>query len=541
MFRSNSNFHIAALFLLITLLVCAAVWSVEQFVNQDGAPHLYNAYLMLELIHGNSFFADIYKLNSPVIPNSSGHWLLAALLLLCAPATVTKLFVSLSFAATVAAIGWLHWRAANRENLTTGILLGAALAFNWLWFLGFYNFTLGTIVYAITLGWWLRKSEQFSWRRVALLATLFVIGYFSHLIAFGAMVGALLWLTFFGDTKFIKQNLLTIFLALAPIVPLGVGYKLLTDSGGGLVPTWRSLENGFSIVNLGLQLQTADPFVLLTRRSLPFLDFYSKGYAVFSPSLWFAVALALLSLNCLARWRRNELPKKFVGLILLGAITLAIWVFAPDDFGKAHGGYLRERALILGLIAATPVLAAMQTKLIKNIVTLILLFVVCFQSLVVWEYALYSDKIAREYLTALPEIQRLQPTSLGSIVIADTGCRFAAIPLCNLNPLLGVGNDVIVRDNYELGFYLFPVVTKNVAEQRFVYKYGECKCLAVCNPNENTAEKLTELAEVLKQDHEKLQVMLVWGTDEQIDRLLIENYEAQPFFRNQRVRLFKHK
>ncbi len=177
-FFSAANSRPLGIYLLIIVFACLPIWAVDNFINQDGSPHLYNAYLIVELLCGSPAFTEIYALNSAPIPNLTGHYLLAFFLLIFTPPVVTKIMVTLTFAGLAAAVGWLRFQTVGREGLTTAFLVGAVLAFNWMWFLGFYNFIIGVIGFAFTLGLYWRWRETLDLRRSLILSALFIVVFF---------------------------------------------------------------------------------------------------------------------------------------------------------------------------------------------------------------------------------------------------------------------------------------------------------------------------------------------------------------------------
>ena len=80
------------------------VWFVSYFVSQDGAAHLYNAYLINQLIDRSPEFSAYLTINSFAVPNSTGHWLLVVLLRFLAPFTALKVLATVTFAAFTGSI-----------------------------------------------------------------------------------------------------------------------------------------------------------------------------------------------------------------------------------------------------------------------------------------------------------------------------------------------------------------------------------------------------------------------------------------------------
>ena len=167
---SSLKLQIIIFFLILIAIACSPVWSVEYFVNQDGSGHLYSSHLMLEILKGNQAVSELFIFNSVSVPNSSGHWLQVLLLVLFQPFVVTKIIVTFTFAGFVASVGWLRWKTVGIDGLKTSLLFGAAIGFNWLWFLGFYNFIIGVCGLSLTIGIFYSWRDDLNWRRSMILS-----------------------------------------------------------------------------------------------------------------------------------------------------------------------------------------------------------------------------------------------------------------------------------------------------------------------------------------------------------------------------------
>lgn len=544
-FRSLKNPRIFlssawAFYFLLIIFTCLPIWFFAGYFNQDGLPHLYNAYLIIEILKGNPAFTEIYALNPAPLPNLTGHYLLAFLLLIFSPSAVTKIMVTFTFAGFVAAIGWLRLQVAGRENLKISFLIGAALAFNWMWFLGFYNFIIGVICYAFTLGLYWRWREELNLSRAIVLSILLIAAFLSHLISFGMLAGSIVVLGVFVDSTRLRRTLIWTFAAFLPVIPLILGYKLLIREGGSLSPNWQYLSNPLSASGWVMQLQTADPFQLLSRKTLPFLTVNSNFYAFLSPVLWLTAALiCLLSATFLLEKYKDFFSRQSLPFVLILAASIFFWIFAPDDFGKSHGSFLRERVLLCGLICFVPIFKTGNFLRLKYAASACLVFVVAFQTAALWEYAIDGNRDGQEYLSAQQLLA--DDDSLASIMLIDNGCRFKSSPLANINVLNGIGKNARVWDNYEISFYLFPVVAKNPDNRQFIFDYHAANVFEFCDANDNAAERFSELDAILESHNDKIKTMLIWGNDERIAPILNKWYENQPVFQNGKVRLFRHR
>ena len=414
------------------------------------------------------------------------------------------------------------------------------MAFNWMWFLGFYNFIIGVVGFTFTLGLYWRWRENLNIYRSLVLSLLIIFVYLSHLISFGMLIGSLIVLGVFVSPTFFKKTITWTLISFTPVLPFIISYKLASEAGGGLSPVWRYLENPFSISNWILQLQAADPFQLMSRKAFPFAALDSNLYALFSPLLWLTAAFLCLSL---ATWffvqKREFLSRRFLPFALLTFFSILFWVFAPDDFGKSHGSFLRERVLLCGLICFIPLFRTVKFSWFQFLAQVALVFIIIFQTAVLWEYSINADKIGREYLSGKESVK--DSDSFASIVLIENGCRYKANPLTNLNVLYGIGKNTRIWDNYELGFYLFPVNARNPSDRRFIFDFRESNAFDLCNPLEKTDEKLAHINSLLDSDHDKINVMLVWGGDQRVEAILRKWFEDKPFFQNERVRLFRRR
>ena len=295
--KSSPVLKYLAFFLCLIVFCCLPIWWVDYYINHDGSTHIYSAKVMLELLKGNPHFSDVFAFNSISVPNSSGHWILVFLLTIFSSFTTTKIIVTLTFAGFVAACGWLRFKTAGANGIKTSLLIAATIGFNWLWFSGFYNFIIGVIFFTLTIAIFFGWREKMNRWRIFVLSLLILITYFSHLIAFGILAGSLFLLAISVSKSQIKKSIIFLFLAFIPIVPLLLIYKSISVSGGEISPVWRSLDNPFSPISWISQMRGADAFVIISRKTFPFIENYSSVFAIFTPLFWMLIAFAILLLS----------------------------------------------------------------------------------------------------------------------------------------------------------------------------------------------------------------------------------------------------
>ena len=529
----------ALIFLGLVILTCSPIWSVDYFVNQDGSAHVYSAYLMLELLKNNPQVHELYAFNSISVPNSSGHWLLVLLLNFFSAFTATKIIVTLTLAGLIGSAGFLRWKIFGNNGLTTSLLAGAVIGFNWLWLVGFYNFLLGVIFLALTVGFYFEWRENLTVRRTIFLAMLIVLTYLSHIVSFAVLAGCIGILAITAQKPNRKAAIFRTFIAFLPVIPLMILYKINSTSEGGFYPVWRNLENPLSLFSWISQLRNADAFILISRRAFPFSTTLSAYFAFFTPFIWIGGAFLLLIIPAVKKLAASEKRNKVLPFFILSVLCILTAFFAPDDFGLNNGSVLRERLFICGFVLAIPIFYTDGSPILAWIARICLIFVVLFQTAVLWEYALQSDADAKEYLSAGQFVE--QTDALMSIIIPNETKRFHAYPMSGMGNYLGIERKITAWDNYEIGHNLFPIVAKNKTDQKFVLEMAAASVALVDSESPNLPEKIQNFDAVLERNRDKLSKLLIWGDAARIRQSTEKWFDPQPVFENGRITILKRR
>ena len=123
--------HLFILYICLVTFCTSPIWLSGYFLNQDGSAHANSAWIMLRLVQDDTLYTELYRLNTFALPNSSGHWLLAALLLFVSSFAATKIMVTGIFAGTIAAAGFLRYKTVG-SGVANKHAFAAAVSFNWL-------------------------------------------------------------------------------------------------------------------------------------------------------------------------------------------------------------------------------------------------------------------------------------------------------------------------------------------------------------------------------------------------------------------------
>lgn len=528
------------LYLALVALGCSAIWAGGAFVPQDAPAHVYTASRMLGLLNHDAAIGALFTFNSFLLPNSTGHWLLALLLGAVSPLTAIRILATVTYAGLVAGVGFLRFSTAGRDGLATSLLIGAAIGFNWLWLCGLNNFLLGTIGFAFGLGLFHLWRDSLTAPRVLWLSLVLLFVYFSHVVAFAALAAALVVSAAEAAPENRGRAAVGAFAALAPAALLALLFAA-SSAPGALAPAWRRLADPLSIASWLQQIRAADPFVLISRRAFPFATGTSDAFAVFTPLAWLLAAFAGLAAGTLARGAgagAGALRGKLAFLAALAGCALAA-ALGPDDFGTSHGTLLRERLALLGALCFVPLFRTSASARTTRLAQACLAFVFLFQTAALWEYTRRSDRDAREYL-ALGDAAG-SPASLASVVVLEDGRRFHSNPAAQLGNLLGVGRPTVVWDNYEAGYDIFPVVARSPDDRRFALDFTSSNVFDPQDPPERFEAALARLDACLAAGHGRIDTLLSWSRDPRVDAVVGKWFETEPFFERGRGRLFRRR
>jgi hypothetical protein len=449
--RANGHGYRLALAVALALTpAVAGIWSSPWFVTQDGPAHLYNAQILARSRDPGSPFRSVYLVRWQPLPNWAGHTLYLGLAAILPARAADRAATTITLLALAAATAWLRQRVAGGRQVVATATLAAILGLNVAWLFGFTGFLLGAALFPITLGVWWGGRDRMSGRRAVALAALIVLGYFCHPVSLGLTAFALLVLASLtpAESGWARRMGLTC-LALSPLLPLGLIYRSLTRAGGAIAPEWQYLSRPLSPRAWFAQLGWVDPISLAAKAERPFGEGLSMVNGLAAPVAWLGLGLVLL---IAATWRSRDPSRR--AWIVLAAVVLICGFLGPDTIGKAHGHYLPQRVVQLGLVALVPWLGLDRPGRLAGLGRAAMVVALALQSLFVWDYGRESTRTVGRLIATAPEVGRSQRVA---VVLLDVRGRFRANPLLHADCLLGVGTGNIIWGNYETNHYYFPV------------------------------------------------------------------------------------
>ena len=185
-------------FLVIGLIVLhlIPVWGFKYFPTQDGASHIYNAYVLKEYHNPeNTQLREVYELNPTLFPNWTSHALLLILMYVFPPIICEKIILTLCI--TLLPLSLFYFLKGFNHANPYFSLVGFIFAYNYLLHMGFYNFVLSMSLFFFTLGYWWRIKEKISANNIVLIYVLLLITYLTHFHSYVLLIFSMTFLSMY--------------------------------------------------------------------------------------------------------------------------------------------------------------------------------------------------------------------------------------------------------------------------------------------------------------------------------------------------------
>jgi hypothetical protein len=522
-----------------------AVWLVPWFVTQDGPAHVYNARILVDSVGAHGTFGltspwrGVYTVRWQPIPNWSGPIALAALVANLPAWVADRIMTSLTLVGFAAAIFWLRWRVAGARGPRVAALLATLLAMNMAWLFGFASFMLGACLFPVTLGVWWSGRDRLTVGRLVSLAALLALGYFCHLVSLGLTVLSLIVLAVAaplpeGNGSRLRHRLSRLALTSASFLPLfalaGLYFRI-AQRGGPMKPVWENLTDPLSSSAWVKRVEWVDPLSLVIRDGLPWSDRFGPQYVVFAPVIWLTGALVCWWLGRISGGASSTVRARKEGWLALAALLIVGGVIGPDSLGASHGQFLPQRVVLLGLVALVPIFDVDLARWPGRVATAALLTAVTLQSMIIWDYARYSDRTAGQLIRARDAIGSRQRIVT---LLVSTKSRFRANPLLHAEDWLGVDTGNVVWNNYETVYYYFPVQFRPEIERPHP---GDLEWVSIHESPSDAEDRRRAWEQILSRYAGSIDVVVVWKSDPDLDAITVRWFDQVE--RRGDVRIFR--
>ncbi len=330
------------IFLTVVLFNLSPLFITHYFTTMDGGSHINNAHILKTIFTSSqNLYSNSFIINPELVPNWSGHFVLAFLLLFFKSVVAEKILVACLLILTPLFIRKIIKLTAPQNIIISYFIFPFTQYL--LLYLGFFNFTLGILFLLIFVFYYLKYNTAFKLQHYLLLTLLFFCIYFSHLFVFlitvlfvGMHLGCAL---IFSENKFVRNKLLLkslfVFICSLPFLYLSINYFRHRPAKGDIEIKYLNTKEIIKMFFNG------DAFTVYSDKETP----YSK---------LFVSVILFLFLFALAKkayyFLRSENKIQFVAIflqsiefvfLLLSAFLLLLAFRLPNDDG--YGGLITIR------------------------------------------------------------------------------------------------------------------------------------------------------------------------------------------------------
>ena len=452
------------LFVVLLLLHILPLWIFAYFPSQDGASHVYNGLVLKEYgKHENYQMRNAWELNLTIFPNWLSHICLLAFLYVFPPVIAEKVLLTIAIGMVPIAF-FYFFNAVHKDETGHPVYawLGFPFAYNYLLYMGFYNFQLSISFFFFSFGFWWKHKDDMQVRYLVWLYVLLLLTYLSHIASYGLVV-------------------------------LGISVAGCCLSGApALTAAWRTRAEGFTALlqTLVISLKPVCRFLLyMVPMYFVLLDYYLQStkqhqqgnhrgmewvweyfwgvksivyftdWHVTANYFLLAVLGIAVTISIGYRIHRKEWVKRTDAFLLIAFLLTYMFVRAPWSYGP--GGWINDRIhlYILPMLAAA--LIPNMGKSFRYAVAACLVF---FSLLHFGRTAYDHARIAPEIAELVSGTHLIEPHSTYQMRSEDwhksdaLGKVEYVTPYVHHMALYGVyADDVAHLANYEAEFNYFPV------------------------------------------------------------------------------------
>lgn len=156
------------------------LWILDYFPSVDGPAHVALTDIWLNYESADhEMYQEFFEKSSVNNPNMFVYLLLYVLMIVFPPFLAEKILLSLFVVGLPMSVWYMTTSVSFRGGVIA--LFSFPIVYNYITYFGFYNFLFGSLMYCITMGFWLRYRGKKSLKTHILLTLLLLAAYYTHL------------------------------------------------------------------------------------------------------------------------------------------------------------------------------------------------------------------------------------------------------------------------------------------------------------------------------------------------------------------------
>lgn len=443
-------------FLAAVVFNLSVVFSGKFFPTLDGPAHLYNSQIIESLFLKNSeVLSQFYQFNSDLVPNWSGHFILAFFNYFL-PASIAEKILLLFYLVGLPYAFRSLIKSVSKENYLLSYLI-FPFTYSFVFILGFYNFSLAIVFMLFSINFWIRKEMNLgSYRNIFFMFLLLTATFFSHLVVFGMTVLIIALLIIFNELLITSSNRLNPNKERFKII-LNKGFILGIAAMPALILSIHYFVERPSVNNVYTPL---DQILEWVKTIHPIIAYNTEVERVFTSKLFyilistFCLAILLRIVNSFSK-KDQPSEEKFISIndvwLLVSVLFLILSIVLPDSNSTA--GYVTVRFILLFFLLLIIWLACQKIPVIYTYA-------------VVLSFLFLNNKLNNFYEPVISDLDKIAVDCADATVhIPDHSIVAVHSYLDNwltnhFSSYLGIDKPIVILDNYESATDYFPIQWK---------------------------------------------------------------------------------
>ena len=174
--------------LAFTILLLVPIWYFHYLPLNDWPNHLAGVHMVLENDAGRPSYLQANP--NLLLPNSTGFWFMRVLGPFVGVETSGRLLLCITIILSIWGAAYFM-RQIHPDIEPLGGALGAALAYNWFFLMGFLNYALSIPLFLIAAGYWMKPAKDRDGKAFAGAVLLSLLATLTHIVAGAVLVAVI--------------------------------------------------------------------------------------------------------------------------------------------------------------------------------------------------------------------------------------------------------------------------------------------------------------------------------------------------------------
>lgn len=462
--NSFIHYYEPIFFIFLLIIICIPLFQHVFIYTLDGPAHGYNAKIIKSLLfEDKSYYANYYQYNPELIPNWSGHFILALLNIFFSMGISEKILQFLIIVGLPIAFRQLLKTIAPQNVIMSYLVF--PFSYSFVFFLGFYNFSIALILMFVILNYLIRNYDKIRrFKHTLVLSSLFLATYFSHALIFLCTV-MLFGLFILLDTKETMLNSKIRFRArLAEFSKYFFWFVIIVALPVSFFISFQMNRIG-NPNNHFLSSQELLKWIVEFR---PLIVYYYDVEKSYSQVLFLITAIIVFISLAVYFYRVvKKIDKLKVDFWFIAFIIFLLLLFIlPDD--TSTGGVISVRILLIALLLL--ILALSRVRISTIIILPLILF-----------YLLISLKLINSRKEVMKNLSQeaVSMKTIGKKIKDNSSVAFFNFSgnwlLRHYSNYIGYDRKVLLLENYEVDQLNFPL---KIIDQKFPdFRLGEMRSI----------------------------------------------------------------